>query len=296
MNITIDSNTGGLAFWSSVEDTSRATVMAAAEAAGIKRFIPERPPVSTALRTAMEDYAKDVFGRRRHEPIQILQTAQARTFECVRCIRGETQNEHRFLFSASVNDQGHVFEVSTNDGYYVTDGSNSVHQVDVVRHLQSRVDTQLTILPGVIVTQSLAKALRSWNCQCLNDRGGLWFLPSSRVAAYRAWAEVFTKNTRCQFVLAEVEVSHNPDFIDHLIGEVRGEVIAGLAEITQDMLNATGGMMDRSIRLRMDKAEEFLRKIEQYEAITSVTMNDMRDAVQKTKQALALQKLVASAV
>lgn len=295
MNITIDNNSGGLAFWSSIEDCHHNHVLAAAQAAGIEKFVPAQTPPSTALRTAMEDVARQLFGRRRHEPLSIVQTSQPCTFECVRIVRGNTDNEHRFLFSASVDSAG-VVTVLRPSGTHIDDDTRTVYVPLLSSDLQHAVHKQLTILPGPTVTRVLASGLSSWGCQSLHDRGGLWFLPSHRVAAYEAWSEVFRQNTSCRFVLARLDVSHNPAFVEHLANEVRADVLSGIHEITQDMLNAQGGMQDRSIRLRMEKAQEFLRKIEQYEAITDVTMQDMRDAIEKTKQALSIQKLMAAAV
>jgi len=296
MNITIDNNTGGLAFWTNVSDTTRSVVVQAAEAAGIGRHVPEQTPASTALRNAMEEYAKDRFGRRRNEPIQLLQTAQPRTFECVRCVRGSHENEHRYLFSAEVDEDGAVNVLQTNESGHVRDNNTCIADFNVRLGLKGLVREQMTILPGPVITRSLAAGMREWGCQCLNDRGGLWFLPSSCVGNYTAWADVFKNNTECQFVLAEVQVSHNPEFVEHLISEVQSDVLAGLHEITTDMLNAEGGMQDRSIRLRIERTQEFMDKVAQYESITGVAMGSMRDAIEKTRQALAMQKMMASAV
>jgi hypothetical protein len=93
-----------------------------------------------------------------------------------------------------------------------------------------------------------------------------------------------------------VQVSHNPEFVEHLLDELRAEVVKGLGEITEDMLSAEGGMQDRSIQSRLLKTQAFLDKIAKYEGITGVTLTDLRAAAEQTKQALGVQKLLASSL
>jgi hypothetical protein len=295
MNICVDEHTGGIAFWTEIKDIPRDVVHAAAEAAGIGRYVPAAPPVSTALREAMAAVARSRFGRRRHQPIVVWQTQQPRTFECVRVVRRDSVNDHKFLFSAEVDQAGQVKILDTNDLSGVTDSAVMATEEALREQVQAQVDVQLTILPGPTVTQVLARGLRLWGCQCLNDRGGLWFLPADSVDRYCRWSAHLAP-TGCRFTHCGVTVSHNPEFVEHLLDELRSEVVKGLAEVTQDMLSAQGGMQDRSIRLRLVKTEKFLSKIAQYEAITGAALDDLREAAEQTKTALGVQKLLASSV
>lgn len=295
MNIMIDEKSGGMAFWSGITDVSRDTVHAAAAAIGIEKYVPEAPPASTALYESMEKYIAERFGKVKHQPLKALRTQQPRTFEARRCVRGDEQNEHKFLFSASVEEDGTVKVLSTNGMMCVHDNYVSVTMGVVQNELQELVRKQLTILPGPYVTGILCKGLKRWGCQALNDRGGLWFLPTEVVPLYRTWAEHLYP-TGCRFTHCEVTVSHNPEFVEHLLDNLREEVVQGLNDITNDMLNAEGGMQDRSIRIRLTKAESFLAKIAKYEGITGVTLDDLRTVAEQTKQALAVQKMLASSL
>jgi hypothetical protein len=293
MNLIVDENSGGLAFWSTVRDVPRMEVLTAATAAGIERHVPATPPLSTALRDAMENIAVHYFGKRKHEPLQILQTAKPRTFECVRCVRGTDRNDHVFLFTAEVNANDMVDVVNANRGHYVMDDAsghccNVGHLLDGLRE---EFDNQITMLPAATVTRVLALGMRDWNGQCLKDRGGLWFLPASCIESYRAWCDAL-QHTGCVFTYAQITMSKNPAFVGHLLDEVRDEVLAGVREIQEDMLNGSTSQ-DRSIRLRMQRSEEFLAKVKAYEDITGRTMQDIRDCVEGVKNALGMQKLLA---
>lgn len=295
MNITIDEKSGGMAFWSGITDVSRDTVHAAAAAIGIEKYVPEAPPASTALYESMEKYIAERFGKVKHQPLRVLRTQQPRTFEAVRCLRGDDKNEHKFLFSATVQDDGSISVLATNGLHEVRDNGCAVSEYILHSDVQELVRTQLTILPGPYVTGILCKGLKRWGCQALNDRGGLWFLPQEIVPLYRTWAEHLYP-TGCRFTHCEVTVSHNPEFVEHLLDNLREEVVQGLNDITNDMMSADGGMQDRSIRIRLAKAEAFLAKIAKYEGITGVTLDDLRTVAEQTKQALAVQKLLAASV
>jgi hypothetical protein len=295
MNIMIDEKSGGMAFWSGITDVARDMVHSAAAAIGIEKYVPEAPPASTALYESMEKYIAERFGKVKHQPLRVLRTQQPRTFEAVRCLRGDDKNEHRFLFSASVEDDGCIKVLAANNGGWVADNGCTVSDISLHNDVQELVRKQLTILPGPYVTGILCKGLKRWGCQALNDRGGLWFLPTEVVPLYRTWAEHLYP-TGCRFTHCEVTVSHNPEFVEHLLDNLREEVVQGLNDITNDMMSADGGMQDRSIRIRLAKAEAFLAKITKYEGITGVTLDDLRTVADRTKQALGVQKLLASSL
>ena len=297
MNFTVDQNTGGIAFWRCLKDVPRSAVLSAADKIGIGHLVPAEPPLPTTLRTAMEDVATTVFGKRRHEPIQTLQTAQPRTFECVRCVRGAHDNEHRFLFSATVDAAGQARILKTNrvvDPLHsvcgVEDEGTFVSLSDIHRLLQDTVDQRLLMLPGTVVTRIISTALRSWGGISINDRGGLWFFPASCKARYRTWCR-HMEAAGCAFTYAEVQVSHNPEFVSHLLDEVTAEVLDGVREIQQDML-VGGSLQDRGIRLRLARVEAFFSRITQYEAITGRTLSELRGCVEGVRSALGMQRIL----
>jgi ABC-type histidine transport system ATPase subunit len=81
-----------------------------------------------------------------------------------------------------------------------------------------------------------------------------------------------------------------------VLDSLRAEVTAGIEEIMQDVLSAEGGMQDRSIRLRMSRADEYLKKVSLYEKLTGETLAGLSGALEQAKQALAINRLLAVAV
>jgi hypothetical protein len=81
-----------------------------------------------------------------------------------------------------------------------------------------------------------------------------------------------------------------------VLDSLRSEVTAGVEEIVQEVLAAEGGMQDRSIRLRMGRADAYLRKVSLYEKLTGETLADLSGAVEQAKQALAIHRLLSAAV
>jgi hypothetical protein len=205
-------------------------------------------------------------------------------------VRGAADNDHRFLFSAEIDATGQVNLLKLADNDHVMDHGKAVWAQDLARILQEAVLKRLTILPGPTVTKVIAAGLRDWGGQSLISRGGVWFFPASCRDKYVAWCERLKPCGIC-FTHVEVQVSRNPDFVDHLLTELTNEVGAGLKEIQADILNGTA-TQDRSVNLRIDKTQEFLSKISQYEHITGRTMNDLRECVEAIKGSLNLQRMM----
>jgi hypothetical protein len=81
-----------------------------------------------------------------------------------------------------------------------------------------------------------------------------------------------------------------------VIQKVRDTVSQGVDEIMQDVMEATGGMNDRSVNVRLARANKLLALVEQYQSLTGIAMPELTDAIERCKQAVALNRLLAAAV
>jgi hypothetical protein len=61
-------------------------------------------------------------------------------------------------------------------------------------------------------------------------------------------------------------------------------------------MDATGGMADRSINIRLNRADKFLDKVRLYEQVLGKPMPDLTAAIEQVKQAVAVNRLLAVAV
>jgi hypothetical protein len=159
------------------------------------------------------------------------------------------------------------------------------------------VDHRRDYLPAPVVSDVMVRALHSWGATRLKDDGGVWFLPGEHIPRYRAFSSaIYGADDGPRFCCTMFEIGSDPDTVSHVLDSLRAEVTSGVGEIMDDVLGAEGGLQDRSIRLRIERADGYLRKVGQYEAITGQTLADLTAAIEQAKQALALNKLLAVAV
>jgi hypothetical protein len=286
--LTIGAALGGLAFWNT-KTTLRIRVQGAAEQAGIERFVPLQPSPTAVLRESMLETAKRLCGRVRRHPFMVRRLADSHAFEVRQVHPQKQQNEYHFCFSATITDAW------TLDLLQIGDSMPSAFAIH--EDLQEIVNHRRDFLPAPIVSDVMVRALHSWGATRLKDDGGVWFLPGEHVGRYRAFANaIYAADDGPRFCCTTFEIGSDPDTVRHVLDSLRSEVTAGVEEMVQEVLAAEGGMQDRSIRLRMGRADAYLRKVSLYEKLTGETLADLSAAVEQAKQALAINRLLSAAV
>jgi hypothetical protein len=285
-NITIGAGLGGICLLSTRRQLRHA-VYDAASLAGIERFVPPVPAVTTTLRSAMLEEGTRLYGRKRKQPITVRQLDEPNAFECVRVVPSTARNDYRFLFSASIDTQWRVNILDEN--FEVQ--SHALHEA-----VTQQVDLMRLYLPGPVISQVLVKGLRSWGAVSLKDDGGAWFLDGRFLEQYRAFAKHVRGTDGPKFTVTQFEIGSDPDTVAHVMELLRDEVTIGLSAIMQDVNEAHGGMTDRSINVRLDRANKFLAKVQQYESLFGRPITDLTDAIEQTKAAVAVNRLLATSV
>ena len=286
--LTIGAELGGLVFWNT-KTTLRAHVQTAAERAGIGHFVPAQPSPTAVLRDGMLDTAKRLCGRLRRHPFMVRRLADTRAFEVRQIHPHHQRNDYHFCFSATITEAWDISLLQTGDFMPATDRLYD----DLLRTVTHRRD----YLAAPAVSDVMVRGLQSWGATRLKDDGGVWFLPGDRVSRYRAFASAIDDaGEGPRFCCTTFEIGADPDTVGHVLDSLRAEVTTGIEEIMQDVLAADGGMQDRSIRLRMGRADAYLKKVSLYEKLTGETLADLSGAVQQAKQALALNQLLSAAV
>lgn len=283
--LTIGHGLGGLCLLNTAP-CLRNTVHDAAEKVGYGRIVPAVPPRTTVLRAAIEETAVQYYGKVRKQPIRVLLTAEQNAFEAVRIVTRQAKNDHRFLFSASIDENWNVD---------VLDWEMSVSR-HVIRHsLERLVLDKRDYLPASSVGQIAVKLLREWKALPLLDNGGAWFIPGPRIEDYRAFAGALS-GAGPRFNITTFEIASDPDTVMHVLDRLHAEVEAGMQEIMTDVMEATGGMADRSINVRLDRANVFLDKVRTYERLLGKPLPDLTNAIEQVKQAVAVNRLLSAAV
>ena len=286
--LTIGAGLGGLAFWNT-KTTLRMRVQAAAEQAGIERFVPVQPSPTAVLREAMLDSAKRLCGSIRRHPFMVRRLADSNAFEVRQVHPKKEQNDYHFCFSATITTSWQL------DLLHI--GYDMPLSYSIRDALQRTLDHKRDYLPAPNVSEVMVRALHSWGATRLKDDGGVWFLPGEFVERYRAFSNaIYGNDDGPRFCCTTFEIGSDPDTVGHVLDSLRAEVTAGVKEIMDDVLAAEGGMQDRSIRLRVERANGYLQRVAKYEAITGQTLADLSGAVEQTKQALALNRLLSAAV
>ena len=286
--LTIGHGLGGLCLLNTAP-CRRDTVHAAADAVGYGRLVPAVPARTTVLRAAIEETAALMYGKRRKQPIRVHLTAEQNAFEAVRIVTRQAKNDHQFLFSASIDTQWNVDVLDWD-----TQSASISRYVlrDKVEHLCVAMrDT----LPASTVGQIAVKMLRDWKALPLLDNGGAWFLPGPRIEDYRAFAGRLA-GSGPRFNITTFEIASDPDTVMHVLDRLHAEVTAGMQEIMADVMEASGGMADRSINVRLDRANVFLDKVYTYERLLGKPLPDLTDAIEQVKQAVAVNRLLSAAV
>lgn len=286
--LTIGAGLGGLAFWNT-KPTLRMRVQAAAEQAGIERFVPIEPSPTAVLRESMLDTAKRLCGRVRRHPFMVRRLADTHAFEVRQVHPQKQQNDYHFCFSATITNAWKIDLLQVGD--------HMPTSFALYDDLCQTVNHRRDYLAAPVVSDVMVRALHSWGATRLKDDGGVWFLPGEHISRYRAFSSaIYGADDGPRFCCTTFEIGYDPDTVSHVLDSLRAEVTAGVREIMDDVLEADGGLQDRSIRLRIERANGYLRKVGQYESITGQTLADLTGAIEQAKQALALNKLLAVAV
>jgi len=286
--LTIGSGLGALAFWNT-KSTLRMRVQAAAEQAGIERFVPSQPAPTTVLRESLLDVAKRLCGRLRKHPFICRQLADANAFEVRQVVPQRERNDYRFCFSAEIGADWRANVLNTGDDMPPW---STIHDL-----LHQTITQRRDYLPAAVVSDVMVRGLQSWRATRLKDDGGVWFLPGGCIERYRAFASViYGSEDGPRFCCTTFEIASDPDTVRHILDSLRAEVTSGVQDIMDDVLQAEGGMQDRSLRLRIERANGYLAKVREYEALTGETLADLSGAIEQAKQALALNRLLSVAV
>jgi hypothetical protein len=287
--LTIGAGLGGICLLNT-KSVLRDRLFAAADAVGCGRFVPAQPARTTVLRDCMKQVADNLYGRQRKRHNVVRQLDDPACFEVVRVVPGQTQNDYQFLYSATIDSHWGVAILE-----YSTSGPPGMA---VLHALDPMIVQMRDYLPSSVVGQVVVKMLRSWHATPLKDDGGAWFLSGQHLDDYRQFATMVRgpHADGPRFHVTQFEIGSDPDTVMHVLDQLGREVQAGMDEIMQDVMEASGGMSDRSINVRLGRADKFLDKVRTYEQVLGKPMPDLTAAIEQVKQAVAVNRLLAAAV
>jgi len=284
--ITVGARSGGVCILNTAT-ALRQTVFDAADAVGCGKYVPQQPAATTALRLAMREVGIAVFGKKKKQPI-VPRHIDGDSFECVRVVAVGDRNEYHHLFSAAIDKQWNVSLLAHN---------HDAFGWSLAARLEQAVSQMRDYLPAPVVGQVAVRLLMSWKAVSMADGGGVWFLADDHIDKFRTFASMLRPNgTGPKFTITTFDIAANPETVSEVLTKVRATVREGVNAILQDVSEATGGMNDRSINVRIARANKLLALVEQYQSLTGIAMPELTDAIEQCKHAVALNRLLAAAV
>ena len=132
----------------------------------------------------------------------------------------------------------------------------------------------------------------------MSEGGGVWFLGDEHLAKYRRFSSLLRGDTGSGplFTLTTFDIDANPETAGQVLDKVRATVSVGVAEIMDDIANATDGFSERSIKIRLARANKLLAMVNEYRSLLGVDMPELTDAIEHAKQAVAVHRLLSAAV
>lgn len=285
--LTVGSRSGAVCILNT-RTTLRRQLQDAADAVGVGKFVPDQPPTTTTLRLAMHGVGIGLFGKRRKQPISSRHIDDC-AFECVRVVPNGDRNEYHHLFSASIDKHWNVQVLAHN---HDTNGY----------HVQAALDNTVVqlrdYLPAPIVSRVAVRVLQSWKAVPLAEGGGVWFVGEDHLDKYRQFARILrgSDGSGPLFTCTTFAIDANPETAGQVLDKVRETVGAGVAEIMDDISNAADGFSDRSIKVRLARANKLLAMVNEYRSLMGVDMPELTDAIEHAKQAVNLHRLLSASV
>lgn len=284
--LSVGSRCGGICILNT-RTALRDTLQRAADEVDASKFVPTQPPVTTTLRLAMHGVGIGLFGKRRKQPISVKHI-DGNDFECVRVVPNGDRNEYHHLFSATIDTNWKVTVLAHN---------HDATSAFVEPALQSAVVQLRDYLPSPIVSRTAVRILQSWKAVPMADGGGVWFLGESHLDKYRRFTDILRDDGRGPlFTLTTFDIDANPETAGDVLSKVRETVKAGVAEIMDDIANATDGFSERSIKVRLGRANRLLSMVNEYRQLMGVDMPELTDAIEQAKQAVAVHRLLSASV
>jgi hypothetical protein len=260
---------GATIFWSVSELSHGEMVRQGLEVLGLGAFAPEPRTPAAALRDAMEG----VFTA----PNQLVRPLKTRDgFVVVEEARGLDENAYRHIAAAKIDNNARITLTPYNPG--------------LAAELVGRFNEHMGLIRASQVSASLVGILDAMGGTRLRPQGSIYYLPEHKLDVWQAVAFVYEKAGKGRpnsiYVMRNLMDSAAIRAVrDAITAEVHGEAARLNREIQ------SGELGERALEHRKMQAEELRRKINLYEDVLSVGLDQLHQAVDYAEQAAAVAAL-----
>lgn len=251
---------GVITFWSLTDFSSREAVIQGFGKADLAQFVPEEQEAVTVLKDALTE----VMGGR---STLIRPLAKRSGWAVVGEARGQDRNDYSHLARAEVTAGGSVLVVPTSADW-------TQEQTDAVYREFSKYGG---MVPAQRLAGSLVNIIYSLGGIRLRPRsGGIYYIPPGKVSRWReAAAAVEAASPRNQ--VYELSQELNPETIRAVRDAIAAETEAASQRLHQEILS--GELGEKALQTRRDEVAALRLKLEEYENILGVGLEDLRTRV-----------------
>lgn len=269
---------GVITLWSLSDQTSLPAIETGLKALGLEAYTPHARTELAALRAALEVVHPG-------ERTLIRPTKTRDGFVVVNEERREKGNDYRTAYVVRpLEDEAVVpsLDFEPHPGN------------DTAAKLLDEYERQRQVLPGNSVSKALIALLQHHlGATSLRERGGVYWLPGSKLPAWREVIQVVESSAMSGARNAVYVYSHRMD-----ADAVRGVFDAICGEVSQeaDRLQAevfSGELGSRAMATRRDEAKAMRTKVKLYEELLGVSLGHLTQSLEKVETSLAASTLLA---
>jgi hypothetical protein len=257
---------------------------------GLGSCLPKREKRTVALREAISAYLKRGLTRRSNYELFSLDR-RVLGFEIRELVKGGERNDHLYVMSVKVDASDNAW--ATVDGVL-----QQQHVSDAITALyRERLEWYSATSVGAFLVRAISV---EWQGVGLRDQGGVYFISGSFYDRYRALARAIERSAQnpdseCVLHAARFPLLDNPTVARDALAAIRQEVRAAVAEINDDLVGAAE-MRAHGVQTRIERLARLQAKIRGFEEMFQASLADLADAVETTRNSLALADLAAVSV
>lgn len=260
--------------------------------AGYSNLLPKASTVSSALRETLAGFIDAAKIKVRGSPVSINPLRDdVRGFEAVRQDRGDTENIHDFVMSVVLDDKDQV-RIAKHNPQYVPQAEIVKDQLEL--KMTEVFQSQLDWYPTAMVSGCISRLLSALGGVLCRRTGGVYFLPEVAAKKFEPLADMLDAAegelsvTITKFALRPGERSY-----DLVLTSLRQEVSDALVEIEEGLAElGTSKPRSNGQATRLATLDALNAKVSRYESLLGVAMQDMHDAVEKVKGAVAARNVM----
>lgn len=149
---------------------------------------------------------------------------------------------------------------------------------------------------GEIADWIAQRVLPSVKAVGLRDRGGIYFVPANTVDEWRSMVDVVRSVSEHR--IFEIPAMRSDEAVQAILDAITGEAEEAAAEMEADLTGADatdagGGLGIRSIRHRERRCEALLSKLDTYQELLGIRMDNMHKRIAELQAGLAAAALSA---